>query len=707
MENNWYEKHYRRMLLDFHIHEWDPEFLAKFDAEEFADCAFTGRIKAASIMTNTHTGLCNYPTQVGKQHDAWKGRDAIAEMIEALHKRDIAVVLYYCTIYTDWYWEQHPEARIVDADGKSEKLLMGSSGNPRRFSVLCPNNPEYRDFVAAQINELCDRYDFEGVWPDMTFWPTVCYCPSCRKRYAEEVGGEMPRTVNWKDPRWVGFQRKRQDWLLEFIHLVTSTFKGRKPKVTVAHQSQTFTHHWMFAPSLQMVDENDWLSADLYGDRHTIGFYAKLFHAVSRRKPFEHLNSWCYPNILEHVITRTIDELRSNVYSAFANDGAMSFIDAVDPAGTVHRRNYERVAPIFAELEDYEPYAGGCFCQDIGIYYSFDNVFDLAENGRSLQPARYCFQPGTPPQSATAHRSAALNLAKTLQQWHLPFGVVTKKDLGRLSDYQVIALPNVVMLDQEEAEALRRYVASGGSLYASKNTSLIRKDGVRNKDFGLSELFGVSFRGESESIVTYLDPAASATGLFGEFGGQYPLSLYDTQLLVQTHQGAEALATLTLPYTDPRGTKYASILTNPPGIETENPALVLNRYGKGRVLYAAGVLESMDHHSQRQLLVRLLRSLCDRPLYFEVEGPKCVELTLFDQPEQGRMILHLLSIQQEMPNVPVRGMSVRLDLRGRTPRALAVLPSGEVLKYETEGQSLFFTVPELQDYRMVCLEYNE
>jgi len=706
MESNWYERYYRRMLLDFHIQEWDPGFLAQFDAEEFADCVVTGRMKTATIMTNTHTGLCNYPSQVGRQHHAWNGRDTIAEMIAALHKRDIAVILYYCTIYTDWYWEQHPEARIVDADGKSEKLLMGNRGNPRRFSVLCPNNEEYRAFVAAQLDELCDRYDFEGVWPDMTFWPTVCFCPSCRRRYAEEVGGEIPTVVDWEDPRWVGFQRKRQEWLLEFIHLVTSTIKRRKPAVTVAHQSQTFNHHWMFAPSLPMVDENDWLSADLYGDRHTIGFFAKLFHAVSRKKPFEHLNTWCYPNIHEHVITRTTDELRSNVFAAFANDGAMSFIDAIDPVGTVHRRNYERVAPIFAELERCEPYAGGHFCQDIGIYYSFDNVFDLSENGRSLRPARYCFQPGTPPQGATAHRSSALNLAKTLQQWHLPFGVVTQKDLERLSEYQLIVLPNVVMLDKEEAEALRRYVESGGNLYASKNTSLIGNDGVRRQDFDLSDLFGASFRGESESIVSYLDPTPAAKQLFEEFGGQYPLSLYDNQLLVEARSGAEVLATLTRPYTDPRGSRYASILTDPPGIKTEYPALVLNHYGKGRVMYSAGVLESMDHHSQRELLVRLLRSLCDRPLCFESEGPKCVELTLFDQPEQKRMILHLLSIQQEMPNVPVCGMTARLSLRGRNPLELLTLPSGEAIEYKTEEQWLVFTVPELRDYRMICLNYE-
>jgi len=706
MKNNWYERYYRRMLLDFHIHEWHPEFLSRFDPEQFADCVAAGRMKSATIMTNTHTGLCNYPTKVGKQHEAWKGRDAIAEMIEALHRRDIAVILYYCTIYTDWYWEQHPEARIVDADGRSDKLLMGNFGNPRRFSVLCPNNADYRAFVAAQLNELCERYEFEGVWPDMTFWPTVCFCPACRSRYHDEVGGEIPRTINWEDPLWVGFQRKRQQWLLEFIHLVTSTIKNRKPEATVAHQSQTFNHDWLFAPSLEMVDENDWLSADLYGDRNTIGFYAKLFYAVSKKKPFEHLNTWCYPNIHEHVITRTTEELRANVFAAFSNNGAMSFIDAVDPIGTVHRRNYERVAPIFQELERYEPYAGGNFCQDIGIYYSFDNVFDPAENSRSLTPARYCFQPGSPPPGATAHRSAALNLARTLQQWHLPFGVVTKKDLSRLSEYQAIALPHVIMLDDGEADALRGYVESGGSLYASKNTSLISREGQRHKDFSLADLFGVSYQGETETILTYLDSTASSAELFGEFGAQYPLTLRDSQLLVSARKGAEVLATITLPYSDPEGTKYASILTDPPGIQTQHPALVLNCFGKGKVLYAAGVLESMDHHSQRELLVRLIRSLCPHPPWFEVQGPKCVELTLFDQPEQGRCLLHLLNIQETMPNVPVHGMTVRLNLRGRTPGKLTVLPAGESLPYRIDGPWLIFTVPELEDYRMVCLEYE-
>ena len=91
--------------------------------------------------------------------------------------------MYYCTIYVDWYWEHHPEARVVDAEGRSQKVVMGKPGGPRRFSLCCPNNAGYRDFVGAQLTEICDAYDFEGVWPDMAFWQTVCYCASCHDRY--------------------------------------------------------------------------------------------------------------------------------------------------------------------------------------------------------------------------------------------------------------------------------------------------------------------------------------------------------------------------------------------------------------------------------------------------------------------------------------------------------------------------------------------
>jgi hypothetical protein len=123
-----------------------------------------GNGTAATVFANTHSGLCNYPTRVGRMHSRFAGRDVLGEMIGALHRRGISAIVYYCTIYVAWYWDQHPEARVVDAEGVSQKLGINCTGNPRRFGLCCPNNPGYRQFVVDQLGEICTAYEFEGMW---------------------------------------------------------------------------------------------------------------------------------------------------------------------------------------------------------------------------------------------------------------------------------------------------------------------------------------------------------------------------------------------------------------------------------------------------------------------------------------------------------------------------------------------------------------
>jgi hypothetical protein len=702
MNQKWYERSLRRNLLDFHVDDWHPAFLSKFDPAHFADCVVKLGSTAATVFANTHTGLCNYPTKVGEMHAGHQGRDALGDMIRELHARKIDVVVYYVMIFADWYWDNHPEARVVDANGEAKKVLIRSAGGPRRFSTSCPNNAEYRKFVVAQIEEICDGYEFEGVWPDMTFWPTVCYCPSCRERFRAEVGGEIPRTIDWTDPRWVAFQRKRQEWMVEFGQLVTDSFKKKKPHVSVAHQSLAFHADWIVGGSQQLAGVTDWLSADLYGERYGLSFFAKLFYGLSTIKPFEHINTWCWPHIHEHVVTRTEDHLRLTALSALMNHGAMVFIDAIDPIGTVHDRNFVLGGKVYADVARYEREVGGTFCQDVGIFYSFDSNIDLRENGLDVAGSGYTFEEKrrgvTNP---AAHRNASLNLAKTLIQHHVPFGAVTRRDLKRLSDWQVICLPNASHLTMDEIEALRSYVNAGGSILASKCTSLISNEGVRQPDFLLSDLFGVSYGGETREIVTYVSPAGGREVLFEAYSPEMPSTLYDTMLKVRAHEGTEVLSTVTLPWTDPPETRYASILTDPPGIATDLPSIVFHRFGKGRVIYTAGVIESWEHDSQRAIVARLLRMLATRPYWVETDVPKSVEVTLFRQEDRKRFVANVINYQQELPNIPVHDLKLSIRMDGRPPRAVRMLPDGEDLPFTKTGDRAEFTLPVLKDFAMV------
>ncbi|MDR1586282.1 MAG: alpha-L-fucosidase, partial [Treponema sp.] len=163
MNNNWFRRSRRRFLLDYHIDSWNEEFLSKYDPDIYAEACFQSGATAATYMANTHTGLLSWPSRLGGvMHPGLRGLDMLGATINALHKRSLDAIVYYVFIYVQDYWNKHPEARSVKADGTSERHRINTVGNPRRFATCCFNNEEYRKFSLAELAEICDNYDFEG-----------------------------------------------------------------------------------------------------------------------------------------------------------------------------------------------------------------------------------------------------------------------------------------------------------------------------------------------------------------------------------------------------------------------------------------------------------------------------------------------------------------------------------------------------------------
>ncbi len=267
----------------------------------------------------------------------------------------------------------------------------------------------------------------------------------------------------------------------------------------------------------------------------------------------------------------------------------------------------------------------------------------------------------------------------------------------------MIVLPNVLMLDEEEAHALRAYVRNGGALYASRYTSLITPNGCRQADFLLGDVFGVTYRGETRETFTYMAPAAAGEMLLAPYTRRYPLGLYDAQIVFAARPDVEVLATLTLPFTDPADPfHFASIHNNPPGVETESPALVRNRFGRGQAIYAASDLESVEAH--REVFVRLIRLLAPS-LTLEADAPRAVEITLFHQPERKRYLINLLNFQKELPNIPVEDICIRLRLDGKQPTRALLLPDEQPLPFDVAGDRLTLRAPRLETFAMLAVDY--
>ncbi|HNC24699.1 MAG TPA: alpha-L-fucosidase [Opitutaceae bacterium] len=682
----WPDEAWRRSTVDMHIPDWDPAFMAQFDVEEFADALVQSRAQAVLCAAQSHTGLFYYPTKVGVPHRQFAGRDLVAELIAACHRRGIAFELYMSLIFDRWAYDAHPEWRGQDALGCS-----GFEFGPQpRYGVLCPNTG-YRDYVKAWTREVCARYEFEGIFFDMTYWPGVCYCEHCQRRWAREEGGELPRTVNWMDPRWVAFQRRRERWLGEFAAMATRTARHYRPRATISHQSSTLPSNWVKGASHPLVPTCDFLSGDFYGGPLQGSFARKLLGGLTRQRPFVFATSYS-SSLRDHTGRKADALLESKVSAAIADHSAFLFIDAIDPAGTVNvsahaaiGRVHDRVARHWAEL-------GGERVADVALYYSLDSKFDPRDNGRPVQEVF----------DADSHTAAAMNVASTLITAHVPFAIVTAQHLAELDRHRVLIVPQAHHLSPREAAAMRAFVRRGGALYASGGTSLVDTTGRRRDDFQLADVLGVSLvRADWNPRPHYLAPTVAGAEVFGDWTKERPPFAPTLGFEVRARRGAEVLATTTRIWPAAEVTQYSSIHSNPPWESTDLPELVSHRFGRGRAIYAATPIE--DVPGLRDVFVRLVRSLAPA-MSFEADAPTAVEVTLFAQPARRRHVLALVNFQAEQPNLPVDGIEVRLRLPKRIRRA-RLLPAGRSLPVRREGNAIVLRLPRLHTLAMVALDH--
>lgn len=681
----WYETAYRRAVVDMHITADAPRFLAEFDADRYVDMLKLCQAQSVVAYAHSHVGFCYFPSRVGPVHPNLNGRDIFREIADRCHAADMAVVAYVSAIFDTQAYRNHADWRIRNASGEGV-------ADKSRAGVCCPNAP-YRDYMAGIARELCEGYDIDGLRYDMTFWPGVCYCAHCRARFAEEVGGELPEVVDWHDPTWVAFQRKREEWLVDFAGLLTRAVKDVNPSVSVEHQASTYAAPWTFGVTHHLAKKCDFLQGDFYGDALQGSLVRKLFLHLSENQPYGF--ETCVSVDLGNYTTLKSEELLTcKASAALADAGAFIFIDSIDPKGTLNPAAYERMGKVFGGMRPFESHIGGEPVHDVAVYLSTESKCDFADNGKRIDEGL---------SGALPHVDAALGACEALIHAHIPYGVITRNSLGDLDRHRVVVLPNVLMLGENEVEAFSNYVRGGGNLYASGQTSLTRVDGARQDTFLLADVLGVSCAGRTHERFTYIVPVADQPDIMPEYTRDHPAGIDGRQPMLEARVETTVLATLGLPYTDPDDPHhYASIHNNPPGVLTESPAIVQHSFGQGECIYTAPDVERYQPH--RPIFTALIRRLCSE-FSFEVEAPKAVEVTMFRQPERSRLLLALVNFQKELPNIPVHGVRVTVRTGGKEVAHVVSLPGGDQVPFIVEGAVVTFTVSRLNTLAMLAVEF--
>ena len=683
--NKWYENSYRRNLVDMHIDDWNEEFFSEFDPKQYFDCLNRGKIKSPMIYLQSHVGLCNWPSQSAPMHKGFKGKNKLLELINLCHDGGMDVIGYYSLIFNNWAYNENPSWRMLDINGRSSRendaigIVCGG-----RYGILCPNNDQYREFINTQLNELLDIYPLEGMFLDMAFWPMVCNCSACAERYLQETGKNIPKIIDWNDSEWCEFQRKREEWMGEFAKYCTKTIKTIKPDLSVEHNFANICQNWMFGVTEGVSDASDYTGGDLYGGHYHEDFICKLYYEITQNQPFEYMTSRCDPGLADHTTTKSVESLKLHNFLTLAHHGAMLFIDAIDPKGTMNPHAYDLIGQVFSSSMPFEKYLTGQMISDIAIYFSL-------ESRQEHRPVSLTNEYSYP------QIEACIGAATTLSNANYLYSVIPSNRIEKIMDKKVIIISEAKFMSDKKIKAFLDYVKKGGCLYISGNT-----------DHRLAkELLGIDMQGFTDESITFISPTPEGQSFFGEmYSSDYPVCYNSKQILAQNNNGAEVLATITLPYTNPKDLKrFSSIHSNPPGIKTERPSIIRGDYGKGHVIWSAASFESNSQQAHKKIFEKLIRQLYKNDPILQSNAPKYVRFTVFDDIDKKTLLINIVSVQENEPFIKTKPFDINLAM-DRPIRSIHILPEKTEIRFSNQHGKVNFTIDNLDLFCMYMLQYD-
>ncbi len=546
--------------------------------------------------------------------------------------------------------------------------------------------------MRTQLETLASRYDFEGIWIDMIDWfDVLCVCPTCRARLMQEEGVEIPEAVNYSDPAFAKYRKARERWLCEFLDVVKDAIHKHRPNATVTFQNAAWVRGVETGISEASVARSEFLAGDFYGLPLAYSVICKLLNNASANRPVEFMTSLC-ADLSSHTASKTDAELLRSIQGAMAHNTSFTFIDAIDPIGTVNEKRYERMRRLFEktkrERENLCPDAH--LLADVTYYVNYNSLVDFEEE---VPMKDHTFK----------DRIAAKmeNFAEAMIERHISYDVNVRKNITDIKS-GTIFLSDLRILEADEVKALTAFVENGGTLIATKNTGMLTKDGYKNKDFTLASLLGVHYEGESEFDTSYIRRKDASVKEFIEYDEGYPVAVSGKSILVCADGDTEVLGYVTLPISSSTDADvFSSAISDPPITDTAYPAITRKRIGKGQAIYIASALEESRHFEGRRLLSELILSGNPRKIY--ADAPAWLEVLIYHDKANNRYIANCLNT---MPGYDATAYNVNIYLQtGKKIKSAYNITADKAILLEQSGDRVKFTIDSVDGFAMTELKY--
>jgi len=628
----WFQRCLVGMHIDptgtqFGIDPKDTGYAAGFDGRDVARHCQEAGGEYLCLWTRDEQHVY-YDSKLEPKAPGLGSRDVLREAVEEGHKRGLAVIAYNTQQYCLETLRQHPEWRMVAADGQPIARVCFRSG--------------YLDYMKKLLAEQL-AYGIDGLELDMMdqgfIPPYGCWCPTCQQEFEAQCGRPMPRHMTW-DEDWDRMLELRYASSDHFEKELTQYVHRLNPRATVY-----FNYHgyppWSWQCGQRPVQHavnGDFLAGEtgLWGfGALSVGLNAEFFRAARPGNPF---NAAIQRGVRGYhdQTTRPLNDLRWELLDLLAHGAFVTLIDKTGFDGRIDPAAYDRFRLLFNEALAKRAHFGHPPVQEIGIYYS-SRTRDWM--GRD-KPADYFM--------------AFEGAHKAMVYEHIPWGIVHEENmtLEALRQFPILLLPNAAILSDSQVLLFRRYVEAGGKLIITGLSGTLDRFGRKQQESSLPELIGARLVGPLESQDNWVTfPAAAGPGLNalqGDIRSAWPFLVKGPAVVYQP-----AAASVVGDLLKPRRTllQQKASTADPDWLmsagERVGPAILVNRLGQGTVLTFAGspdfaTASELHIVEARKLLRYAVRFLNPKPLV-EIAAPATVEAVVTDDPAQRALRVHLIA----------------------------------------------------------------
>ena len=684
-----------KVHLDMHCPDWHDSIFENFDAGDIIRHAADAGAEALYFFTKDCYGNAYYATEIGHRHRCMGDRDFLAEILAEAGKVDLPIMAYSTIIWDNVAAEANPEWRMRDPHGKelSDTVTMELA----KWRYLC-HNSGYVDYMRQMIEEISANYPIDGYHLDMfnyDFGGLSCYCANCRKAFRDRTGQELPESPS-SNAVWREFLEFRYDSVERFFNVLKETALRQNPDLCMVanyHGSPNFDWRVGQQP-VRHSAMSDLGTGETYtpmlGDMYP-GMEARFIRNLVPGKPFE-LVAWRMNRITDFTV-KPLHQFRWEVLTCVLNGGSAMFIDQPFHDGQVDPVAYDRMAEVFTEVQTIKPHLGGDFVRHVGLYYSCRtrDLYGRDDQARFILPVMGAY--------------------KALIENHFQVDFIFDEtvSLEALRTYALVFLPDVAVLGDDEVEQLKAYVAEGGRVIATNNTSRYSPEGDPLDHFRLGEVFGVDFQKTLDCDNNYFrnlpDALSHAIDPRYHVLNQGPVQIVEPISAVGQGDLHDAFFKRSIP------DRFFSHNIHPP-YHRLSDAFYLNDFGGGHCIYIpfgldrsyADIYELPEH---RHLVGNLVRHLSETPC-LEVEGPLNMEAVLTRKDNQLRVHLTMFAPIRQATSLPSLNEPVRPSLRmEEKPLYRATLRSRKPFKRVTAFRDNTVVQVNGNEIRLLCEDVHE